>query len=584
MKKNIFSTFAISILLCLPFFASAQNFEVGGIAYNVLSTSENTVEVTSKLNSTYHGNIKIPDTVVYNGVTYDVVALGERAFYSASLSGVTIPSSVTRIKYGCFMYANTPYTINVPASVTEIEQLAFSAYSLRNINVHEDNPNYRTIDGMLFSKDTATFVECPIGKSGTITLPQNTTCIAQNAFSNCSGITTISLNEGLRSIGSFAFRNCMSLTNMVIPASVSHIGINIFEFCYVLNNVNIASGNTHYYMDGLMLYSINGDTLLSCHISTDSLFLPNTLRAVGGFGGNNSVRYVHIPDGVTTILENAFNYSTLGSIEMPSRMAFIDEYAFYGCESLNRVVMPDSLDRMGVGCFSYCGQMESFDIPKGLRVIPKDSFDGCYGLRQVNFSDDVEVIDTIAFAGCLLESLLFPSSLRVVRNYAFATENDAYDVVFSAPVDTIEANAFYWNSISTLKLRNVVPPVTTNEGCLNEADVESIIIPCGSLGAYLADGYWGQYADKYTEDCGAVEDAADGKIVVYPNPVTDRLSIIGATGCRYVELVSLLGHTVLMCETSDSNVEIDVSRLERGTYFLRLHYPDSITTSKVVIR
>lgn len=585
MKKNIFSTFAISILLCLPFFASAQNFEVGGIAYNVLSTSENTVEVTSKLNSTYHGNIKIPDTVVYNGVTYDVVALGERAFYSASLSGVTIPSSVTRIKYGCFMYANTPYTINVPASVTEIEQLAFSAYSLRNINVHEDNPNYRTIDGMLFSKDTATFVECPIGKSGTITLPQNTTCIAPNAFSNCSGITTISLNEGLRSIGSFAFRSCMSLTNMVIPASVSHIGINIFEFCYVLNNVNIASGNTHYYMDGLMLYSINGDTLLSCHISTDSLFLPNTLRAVGGFGGNNSVRYVNIPDGVTTILENAFNYSTLGSIEMPSRMAFIDEYAFYGCESLNRVVMPDTLDRIGRGCFSYCAELESIDIPNGLRAIPMETFHEC-SLEVVNFGDDVEVIDTIAFAGCSLEVLLFPPSLRVVRNYAFASYGDAGidQVIFSAPVDTLESYVFYLNSIDTLRLRNVVPPVSTDEGCLTEADVNSIIIPCGSLDAYLADDYWGQFADKYSEDCDGVEEAAECKMVVYPNPATDRLFVVGATGCRYVEFVNFLGQTVLVRETADSNVEIDVSRLERGTYFLRLHYPDSITTSKVVIR
>ena len=585
MKKNIFSTFAISILLCLPSFASAQNFEVGGIAYNVLSTSENTVEVTSKLNSTYHGNIKIPDTVVYNGVTYDVVALGERAFYSASLSGVTIPSSVTRIKYGCFMYANTPYTINVPASVTEIEQLAFSAYSLRNINVHEDNPNYRTIDGMLFSKDTATFVECPIGKSGTITLPQNTTCIAPNAFSNCSGITTISLNEGLRSIGSFAFRSCMSLTNMVIPASVSHIGINIFEFCYVLNNVNIASGNTHYYMDGLMLYSINGDTLLSCHISTDSLFLPNTLRAVGGFGGNNSVRYVHIPDGVTAILENAFNYSTLGSIEMPSRMAFIDEYAFYGCESLNRVVMPDTLDRIGRGCFSYCAELESIDIPNGLRVIPMETFHGC-SLEVVNLGDDVEVIDTIAFAGCHLGALLFPPSLRVVRNYAFASYGDAGidQVIFSAPVDTLESYVFYLNSIDTLRLRNVVPPVSTDEGCLTEADVNSIIIPCGSLDAYLADDYWGQFADKYSEDCDGVEEAAECKMVVYPNPATDRLFVVGATGCRYVEFVNFLGQTVLVRETADSNVEIDVSQLDRGTYFLRMYYPDGVTTSKVVLQ
>lgn len=585
MKRTTSPALAVSILLCLPFFASAQGFEVGGIAYNVLSTSENTVEVTSRINNYYHGNIKIPDTVVYDGVTYDVVALGEDAFYGASLSGITIPSSVTRIKYGCFLFANTPYSINVPSSVTEIEQLAFAAYGLRTINVNENNPNYRTIEGMLFSKDSSTLVECPVGKTGTITLPQNTIRIAPNAFSYCTGITNISLNEGLCSIGTFAFRDNVSLNSIVIPASVSYIGANVFEFCYALNSINIASGNTHYYMDGLMLYSIGGDTLVSCHTSTDSLFLPNTLRVVGGFGGNSDIKYIHLPEGITTIRENAFNFSSLESIEMPSRMSVIDEYAFYGCESLNRVVMPDTLDRIGRGCFSYCAELESIDIPNGLRVIPMETFHGC-SLEVVNFGDDVEVIDTIAFAGCHLGALLFPPSLRVVRNYAFASYGDAGidQVVFSAPVDTLESYIFYWNSIDTLRLRNVVPPVSTDEGCLTEADVNSIIIPCGSLGAYLADDYWGQFADKYSEDCDGVEEAAECKMVVYPNPATDRLFVVGATGCRYVEFVNFLGQTVLVRETADSNVEIDVSQLDRGTYFVRLYYPDGITTGKVVLQ
>lgn len=586
MKKNIFPTLAISILLCLPSLASAQGFVVGGIAYNVLSTTENTVEVTSKTNNYYHGNINIPDTVVYDGVTYDVVALGERAFYGATLSGITIPSSVTRIKYGCFLYANAPSSINVPASVTEIEQLAFSAYGLTSINVDENNPNYRTIEGMLFSKDTTTIVECPVGKSGPVILPQNTVRIAPNAFTDCSGVTSISLHEGLYSIGSFAFRSCIGLTYIGIPASVSYIGVNIFEYCNTLSNINIASGNTHFYSDGTMIYSIGGDTLLSCNTSADSLFLPNTLRAVGGFGGNINVRYVHIPDGVTTILENAFNFSSLESIEMPSRMTFIDEYAFYGCQYLNRVVMPDTLDTMGRGCFSYCGELQSIDIPNGLRVIPAETFIDSYSLEVVNFGDAVEVIDTIAFVGCHLVELLFPPSLRVVRSYAFASYGEAGmdQVIFTAPVDTLESNVFYWSSVFTLRLRNVVPPVSTDEGCLTGAEINSIVIPCGSLNAYLADDYWGQFADKYREDCDGVEDLAERKIVVCPNPATDRLSVTGAMGCRYVEVVNLMGQTVLMRETADNNIEIDVSRLDRGTYFLRMYYPDGITTRKFVLR
>lgn len=181
--KHINPICALLAVLCFPFAAPAQNFMSGGIGYHVLSAEDHTVEVIGKQNCTpYSGNINIPATVTYNGTTYDVVALGEEAFYWASLSGITIPSSVTHIKRGCFLFATVPATIHVPASVTSIEKLAFAANNLTNIQVDGDNPNYRTIDGMLFSKDTATLVAFPKGKSGTVTLPQRTRHIAACAF------------------------------------------------------------------------------------------------------------------------------------------------------------------------------------------------------------------------------------------------------------------------------------------------------------------------------------------------------------------------------------------------------------------
>ena len=128
--------FAALAAFCIPSTASAQNFMSGGIGFHILSTDNHTVEVTVKQScSPYSGNINIPPTVTYNGTTYDVVALGEKAFYQATLSSITIPSSVTQIKYGSFLFANCPPTINVPASVTDIENLAFAAYNLKNINV-----------------------------------------------------------------------------------------------------------------------------------------------------------------------------------------------------------------------------------------------------------------------------------------------------------------------------------------------------------------------------------------------------------------------------------------------------------------
>ena len=100
--------------LSIPSAGSAQYFTSGGLGYQVLSAEDHTVEVTvGDCFSYYQGNISIPPTVEYNGVTYDVVALGEEAFYRASLTGITIPSSVTEIKGSCFLFASLPATIAI---------------------------------------------------------------------------------------------------------------------------------------------------------------------------------------------------------------------------------------------------------------------------------------------------------------------------------------------------------------------------------------------------------------------------------------------------------------------------------------
>ena len=543
--KTLFALFAV---FCLPFAASAQYFMSGGIGYQVLSADDHTVEVTGKQNCTpYSGNINIPSTVTYNGTTYDVVSLGKRAFYGATLSSVTIPSSVTQIKSRCFLFATGPSSITVPASVTEIGELAFAAYNMTSINVATDNPNYVSVGGILFSKDTTTLVECPMGKNGTITLPQNTRHIAADAFAYCQTLTGLTIPDGLLSIGESAFIYNNRLNNLVIPASVSHIGANLFSGCSALNNLSIEEGNTHYYMDGKAIYSVGGDTLVSCHKSADSVFLPNTLRVVTGFNNNTNIKYVHIPEGVTTICDNAFGYSSLRSVDMPSQMQFIDEWAFYNCTSLTHVSMPTYLNTMGEGVFEECSSLASIDIPNGLHIIPQEAFYGCENLSQITWGDSVAIIDSFAFGGCAFTELQLPPTLRVIRCGGF---NGYYDgtiryVAFSAPIDTIESETFYGQPIGTMVLKNNMPPVATTYdgmyGPLDNADVDTIFIPCGSLNAYLADSYWQNFADKYHEDCNGIDDIATDNIKVYSR---DGRIVVEGTDGETVHIFDMMGRTI----------------------------------------
>ncbi len=100
--KTLKTIMAVAALFLCSAMASAQTFEVDGINYSVLSSTDKTVSVTSKTEK-YSGDIIIPSAVVYNDVEYSVTSIGGSAFsYCYGLTSVTIPNSVTSIGYAAF--------------------------------------------------------------------------------------------------------------------------------------------------------------------------------------------------------------------------------------------------------------------------------------------------------------------------------------------------------------------------------------------------------------------------------------------------------------------------------------------------
>jgi len=88
-------------MMLLPLLANAEAVEINGIYYN-LSTETNTAEVTYGPDY-YSGDIVIPETVNYEGISYSVTSIGWEAFFRCSgLTSITIPNSVTSIGYYAF--------------------------------------------------------------------------------------------------------------------------------------------------------------------------------------------------------------------------------------------------------------------------------------------------------------------------------------------------------------------------------------------------------------------------------------------------------------------------------------------------
>ena len=273
MMKQMKILFTFVAMLVLAFTTKAQYFEVGGIVYGITANRTAAVQPHyTLLDNPYSGAITIPQTVEYGGITYTVTALGESAFENCGA-----------------------------AHFEEYGDAAFWARNLTAITVDEDNPRYCSIGGWLYSKDSLALCVVPDGVAGVINVPPFVRYVGKMAFGFNSRMTSVSLPEGLVSIGDFAFNCCSVVNNVVIPSTVSSIGICPFSYCPQLTNLTIANGNTHYVMDGLLLYSSGYDTLVSCHKSGVTVTLNPNVKVLGGFENNTWVRNITIPAGVTDI-------------------------------------------------------------------------------------------------------------------------------------------------------------------------------------------------------------------------------------------------------------------------------------------
>ena len=210
---------------------------VDGINYTVLtlpSGGENgTVEVGRNLDAS--GNITIPATIVYNGQTYTVTSIGNRAFANCHITSVTIPDSVTSIGNYAFSHCTDLTSVTIPDSVTSIGGYAFGGCSsLTEVTI----PDSVTVI------DSGTFIECTDLTS--VDIPDGVTSIGNGAFSRCSGLTSVDIPDSVTSIGSGAFYRCTGLTSVAFMGKEppSNFSSDSFSGCTALKTVYLSDDLT----------------------------------------------------------------------------------------------------------------------------------------------------------------------------------------------------------------------------------------------------------------------------------------------------------------------------------------------------
>jgi hypothetical protein len=175
--------------------------------------------------------------IIPSGVT----SIGDSAFESTEITGITIPAGVTSIGADAFWGAWLT-SVLIPSSVTSIGEDAFwYGNYLTNINVDEANLSYRSISGTLFDKAGETLIQAPAGLVGSFIIPSTTISIGHGSFAHAQSLTSITIPSSVISIADSAFLGLTSLTSITIPSSITSIGRCIFSGCTSLTSLTMQS-------------------------------------------------------------------------------------------------------------------------------------------------------------------------------------------------------------------------------------------------------------------------------------------------------------------------------------------------------
>ena len=188
-----------------------------------------------------------------------------------------------------------------------------------------------------------------------------------------------------------------------------------------------------------------------------------TVTSIGdsAFFGCDALTDITIPNSVTTIGEDAFyECSALTGITIPNSVTTIGDYAFFGCDALTDITIPNSVTTIGKDAFYKCSALTGITVSKDNPVY--DSRDNCNaiietatntiirGCENTVIPNNVTTIGDSAFFGCdALIDVTIPNSVTTIGDGAFRDCSALTNVTIPNSVTTIGEYAFYGCSALT---------------------------------------------------------------------------------------------------------------------------------------
>lgn len=373
--------------------------------------------------------VTIPDTV-------EVV--GESAFENnQKVQFVVIPKSVKRLDAYVFWGCNNLEEVVLGKGLTAVDEYSFAGCTgLKQITIPE---NVQSIDAQAFAGCV---------KLTDIYIPATVTGIAEDAFLNCDNVT-IHADEG--SVAAQFSQKLAEQKNrdpLVTAAPVqTPTAVSRPDTQATTEPVSTATpAPVATPVPGNVLGStivVGNHALVMVHPGEEKVQQGYTEPEAGQETGeeqditaetengkvpewmyyrNQSVSAVTIPEGTTEIGRFAFSRSSLRTVTIPEGVTVIDYAAFYHCDNLDNVILPDTVNTVGAKAFTHTGWLDDFE---------ENSMD------DFLISGDI----LVAYKGNLPE-VVIPDGVRVIAEEAFRNHTELKKVHLPASVTDIGNDAF----------------------------------------------------------------------------------------------------------------------------------------------
>ena len=389
-------------------------------------------------------NLVVPATLDGNAVT----AIGAKAFHkNTSLRSITIPGTVKTIGANAFRDCTEFRTVTLNEGLVSIAANAFIHTDLRAVTfpaslerlgqyAFYNNPSLKTV---VFKSAVCGFEgDSDWEKNYTYPGPDNRYSLhgqLGEVFASCVALESITFAAGQTFVGKNMFFGCTALKNVNLGSSLMEIRRHAFYGCTALRGIELPTG-----LETIGLSAFQGCTDLR------TISFPPSVSAIGSaaFRGDQNLKTVTISEGLEQIGANAFIGTGVVSLEFPSTLDRLGQYAFYACPSLKMVTF-ESAVRGFDGDVDWAKNYIYLDPDNGYSHHGQlgETFASCTALESVAFSNGQEFLGKNMFLGCTaLKNVKLGSSLGEIRRHAFYGCTSLLTMGIPDSVESIGDSAF----------------------------------------------------------------------------------------------------------------------------------------------